>query len=478
MKEREKKSTGFIVKVVIVLNTLMALSSVIDYAVNPLFATLTIAAAVVLGIICIIMYVVNPYFKAFRYYMCCYFGLVYCLYMYFTPYKQMFVVGIIANVSILLLHDVVYTLFTAAAIVMANIGLFVLLTVQGKIPYQESIAYIWMILVYIIVWIRVIAMQSRFSKEDAEKIKAFEEKQQAQIDELKTVSQKMSDMILALNGRAEKLKKVMKNSKEAVQNIADATNDNAVSIQSQTALTSQIHTIIEDVRGSINEIRVKTTDSVDVAQKGQSAINDLNAKTDIIVADNEKIVKQMQDLVNEVGNIRGITDTITSISNSTNLLALNASIEAARVGAEGRGFAVVADEIRQLADNTKNSTQLIEDMLESFLANIENMQEIINATGQNIVDENRLMQQVNEYFAVIDNDLNDTQSLSVELEKKSDYLWDCNQNVVDQINNLSATSEEVSAQSQETTKTQDYSYDELVDFTDELEVLVGVVAEL
>ena len=85
-------------------------------------------------------------------------------------------------------------------------------------------------------------------------------------------------------------------------------------------------------------------------------MNHLKTQAEVIAATNEDVATLMNTLKERTEAVKGIVDTIFSISSQTNLLALNASIESARAGEAGKGFAVVADQIRNLAEESRKET--------------------------------------------------------------------------------------------------------------------------
>jgi len=97
-------------------------------------------------------------------------------------------------------------------------------------------------------------------------------------------------------------------------------------------------------------------------------------------------IREAGDIISQLGEdskaIGGITEVITGVAEQTNLLALNAAIEAARAGEQGRGFAVVADEVRSLAKKTQDSTLRIKEIITKLLGNVDNVTSIIQKTNE------------------------------------------------------------------------------------------------
>lgn len=135
--------------------------------------------------------------------------------------------------------------------------------------------------------------------------------------------------------------------------------------------TKEISATTNDLVNTMNEVTVKANETKDYADSGKQSIEEMSHTIQNLVGVTESVSKKLSLIHKNADNISKIINTITKVADQTNLLSLNAAIEAEKAGKYGKGFSVVAKEIRRLADQTAVATLDIENMIKEMQDSVE-----------------------------------------------------------------------------------------------------------
>jgi len=169
-----------------------------------------------------------------------------------------------------------------------------------------------------------------------------------------------------------------------------------------------------------------------------------------IAENNVLVTDAMEQLQDKVDKVASIANMILKISNQTTILAINASVESSRAGEAGKGFSVIAEQIRQLAEETKKSTESITNIVDDLNANAKT---VVNAVGVSLKaadSQNQMIRTAADAFDELSGNMNVLIKNIQEIGNRIDNLSTANNQIVDNITQLSALSEEVSASAEET----------------------------
>lgn len=213
--------------------------------------------------------------------------------------------------------------------------------------------------------------------------------------------------------------------KEVTQGILSTSNH----IQEQALLTNNINNIISDTYNISDELKTASLESRRVVSSGKNIIETLSSKTEIVEKRNDDVYEVMNELKNITDDIIKIVKMITSIADQTNLLSLNAAIEAARVGEKGAGFAVVAKEIRSLSDKTKTNAgeirkiiQGLQEKTDDTVEAITILKDVSKEQNTSFIEVKKVFESVDDSMTLLDNGINSVSSKIGDIVVSNDEI--------------------------------------------------------
>lgn len=227
---------------------------------------------------------------------------------------------------------------------------------------------------------------------------------------------------------------------KAVEDVAEGSTGMAASISKINENLEEMSRETKDINESVNEIRNQTTavqDSSKIMNDKIKSMQDSSHKMDEGISAISKRIETVNTTVDKVSNIVSV---IEEISSETNLLSLNASIEAARAGDAGKGFAVVAQEIRVLSDNTNTELENIKQIISSL---VEECRYCVQASGTIVEDNAKQKEEIKavlDEFGSLDEQIQKTAEKADEIEELVTAMIELNDDITKSSNSLTDVS--------------------------------------
>ncbi|NLO08546.1 MAG: methyl-accepting chemotaxis protein [Clostridiales bacterium] len=273
------------------------------------------------------------------------------------------------------------------------------------------------------------------------------------IQQVKTLSLEVSQSSSNVSKASETFLKSSGDISRAMNEIEQGVNQQALEAEQCLIQMDTLNKKIELVSDNTKDIGLIADNTKDRVNEGTVISDELNRQTSSTINITIAIIKEIEKLAEKSSSISEIINVINDIANQTNLLSLNASIEASRAGEYGRGFAVVASEIRNLAEQSKSSVNDIKQIIDSILEDTTNVVETARSAESVLKLQESAVKNTTDSYHDINESVEKLVVFLKQISENVDSIDETRVLTLASVENISAVLEEIAAASENVSQT-------------------------
>lgn len=408
------------------------------------------------------------------------FAITYSVMVLTTEQASIYVLVIPMILLVTVFNDVKYSIEINTGTVILSLIMTIGGSYTGRFGYRgqdEAIVQVTAMLLVAVYSVYTARTSDANNQQKLDNIKEAQSRTEILLANISSMSQQMQAGMEEIYEKIDALNDSSIATKDAMTEVRCGTSQTAEAVQNQMSQTGEIGNKVDVVSTAAEEIGQNMELTLDVLEHANKEVDVLVTQVENSVKEGAEVAAKLETLDQYIEEMQSIVELINGITSQTNLLALNASIEAQRAGEAGRGFAVVAKEITEMANQTKDATvhirQLIGNISGSITEVVRDVREMISA----INDEKQSTESTVENFSNIQSNTLEIKKNIGQLNTNIEELKSANEQIVESIETISAISEEVSAHANETMEAQEENADVLNMITMRMQQLIKIAKE-
>lgn len=271
------------------------------------------------------------------------------------------------------------------------------------------------------------------------------------VNSVKASSNVVLETAVALSSMSEETTASVNEVSRAIGGVSGGASSQANNSVQSVITMEELSVELDEITESTKEMSSISNKTKILSASGLNVVNTLIEKSKESRKSAAEVGRVVNDMRESTNQVNSISDTIARITKQTNLLSLNASIEAARAGDAGRGFSVVADEIRKLADQSNESTTEIKKIIENIQLQSNVVVDTITKSKKISIEHEKAVSETQKIFNDIINSVSVLTAKVGNIQNFVDDIQIKKENVLEQIKNISSISEETASASEEVT---------------------------